>query len=255
MEVFLTCFQDRGEAREMVDEVNNWFDGLPLLPSYSAIGADTRLLVLNALTFKASRADKFYPLKAKNRHSGFYRLNRVPFTVSFMTTNSRQCIGCYDGFKVLRLPFKRGCGPRIFAMYVFLPDAQDALWDLEGKLGSDAGFMGRHIPLEMVDVGEFRVPFGTGGTDFTKGMGLVWPPIRNKDRWTCDGYMLSRISLRLEDVKGSSRGGEGGSQDKSTRQVGAIDFVADHPFVCVIRDDVSGVVMAAAHVLDPFARW
>ncbi|ONK75911.1 uncharacterized protein A4U43_C03F21860 [Asparagus officinalis] len=114
-----------------LDEANKWFDNVggyllsePLLLFYPAVGADTRLLVLSALSFGGGWADKFYPLNAKNKHARFYRLNGVPVpaSVSLMTTNVRQCISCYDGFIVLRVPSKRGSHPRVFAVYIFLPD-------------------------------------------------------------------------------------------------------------------------------------
>jgi len=44
-----------------------------------------------------------------------------------MTSNLDQFIRAFEGFKVLRLPYKQGKDERKFSMYIFLPNAKDGL--------------------------------------------------------------------------------------------------------------------------------
>ncbi|KAK0576223.1 hypothetical protein LWI29_013890 [Acer saccharum] len=67
-------------------------------------------------------------------------------------------IGAFDGFKVLGLPYKQGEDKRRFSMYFFLPDAKDGLPALVEKMGSESGFLDRHLPRQKVEVGDLRIP-------------------------------------------------------------------------------------------------
>lgn len=37
---------------------------------------------------------------------------------------------CFDGFKVVKIPYQSGQDPRKFSMYIFLPDEKDGLLNL-----------------------------------------------------------------------------------------------------------------------------
>ncbi|KAI4967132.1 hypothetical protein ZWY2020_030270 [Hordeum vulgare] len=54
------------------------------------------------------------------------------------------------------LPARRD--KRQFSMYILLPEAQDGLWNLANKLSTEPEFMEKHMPMQKVPVGQFKLP-------------------------------------------------------------------------------------------------
>ncbi|RHN70245.1 putative Serpin family protein [Medicago truncatula] len=75
-----------------------------------------------------------------------------------MTSENRQFISVFDGFKVLRLPYKQGEDKRQFSMYIFLPRARDGLPTLIEKVASEPELLHHNLPFTKVEVGDFRIP-------------------------------------------------------------------------------------------------
>lgn len=98
-----------------------------------------------------------------------------------MTSRKKQYISAFDGFKVLRLPYKQGGDDkRRFSVYFFLPDAKDGLPAFVDKVSSEPGFLENHLPRSKVQVGVFRIPkfkisFGFEASQALKQLGLVLP--------------------------------------------------------------------------------
>ncbi|WJX66141.1 hypothetical protein P8452_50726 [Trifolium repens] len=99
------------KAEEVRKEVNLWAkketNGLikNLLPPGS-VDSLTKLIFANALYFKGSWSREFNTSKTKDYD--FHLLNGNSNKVPFMTSNREQYISVFDGFKVLRLFYKRG---------------------------------------------------------------------------------------------------------------------------------------------------
>ncbi|XP_042419810.1 serpin-ZXA [Zingiber officinale] len=150
-----TDFVANNKADVVADEINAWVENVTsnlikeLLPPGS-VDSDTRLVLGNALYFKGSWTEKFDASKTLN--SEFYLLNGTSVEVAFMTSRKKQFLASYDGFKVLRLPYKQGEDKRSFSMYIFLPDAKDGLWSLEEKLNSESELLTRFLPMQKVEV-------------------------------------------------------------------------------------------------------
>ncbi|MCI12892.1 serpin-ZX, partial [Trifolium medium] len=70
----------------------------------------TRLVFANALYFKGAWDQPFHPSKTKQYD--FYLLNDRSVKVPFMTSNKKQFVRAFDGFKVLRLPYEQGVDER-----------------------------------------------------------------------------------------------------------------------------------------------
>ena len=145
------------KAVEVTQKVKSWAEketnGLirDVLPPGS-VDSSTRLIFANALYFKGTWNEKFDASKTKD--DDFYLLNGSSVKVPFMTSKKKQFIGAFDGFKVLRLLYKQGEDKRQFSMYFFLPDAKDGLPALVEKVGTDSGFLERHIPFNGGDLTE-----------------------------------------------------------------------------------------------------
>ncbi|KAH7523996.1 serpin-ZX [Ziziphus jujuba] len=257
----------QNKASEVIREVNSWAEketsGLikQVLPDGS-VDRTTVLIFANALYFKGAWNEPFDASSTKDYD--FHLLNGSTVKAPFMTSKKRQVVGDFDGFKVLKLPYKQGEDKRSFSMYFFLPEAKDGLPALVEKLGSESGLLERYLPSEQVEVGDFRIPrfkisFGFEASKTLKGLGLVLPfsggltemvdsPADN-DLYVSSIFHKSFIEVNEEGTEAAAAS----AGVIAVRSLIKIDFVADHPFLFVIREDMSGTILFTGHVIDPLA--
>lgn len=254
----------------MANEVNSWAEketnGLikELLPSGS-VDSSTRLILANALYFKGAWNEKFEASKTSD--FDFYLTDGSSIQVPFMTSKKKQFVSAFDGFKVLTLPYKQGVDKRRFSMYFFLPNERNGLQNLVEKLGSESGFIDRHLPLQEVEVGEFRIPkfkisFGLEASAVLKELGLILPftsegdltemvdSAHGQNLYVSSIFHKSFIEVNEEGTEAAAASA-GVIKLRGLLMDGPIDFVADHPFLFLIREDMTGVVLFIGHVLNP----
>ncbi|MFQ6639538.1 hypothetical protein Gotur_014579 [Gossypium turneri] len=264
----LVDFQNK--AVQVAGEVNMWAEketnGLikEVLPPGS-VDASTRLIFANALYFKGAWNEAFDASKTKDHD--FHLINGSSVKVPFMTSKKKQTVSAYDGFKVLGLPYKQGNDKRRFSMYFFLPDAKDGLPALVEKVSSESGFLERHLPYQPVEVGEFRIPrfkisFGLKASEVLKRLGLVLPfsgeggltemvdSPQGRDLYVSNIFHKSFIEVNEEGTEAAAATSAVIAL-RSLRIPQTIDFVADHPFLFLIRENATGVVLFIGHVLNP----
>lgn len=258
------------KAVEVTNEVNSWAEketsGLikEVLPSGS-VDSSTRLIFANALYFKGAWNDKFDASKTKDHD--FHLLNGTSIQVPFMTSSKKQLVTAFNDFKVLGLSYKQGDDKRSFSMYFFLPDAKDGLPALVNKVSSESGFLERHLPHEKVEVGEFRIPkfkisFGFEASKVLKQLGLVLPfsgeegltemvesPV-GKNLYVSSIFHKTFIEVNEEGTEAAAASAAV-IMLRSLPLDNKIDFVADHPFLFLIREDLTGVVLFIGHVVNP----
>ncbi|CAL8995849.1 unnamed protein product [Prunus brigantina] len=256
-------------AAEVTSGVNSWAEketsGLikEILPPGS-VDSLTRLIFANALYFKGAWNEEFDASTTKEHD--FHLLDGSTVKAPFMTSNKKQLVSSYDGFTVLGLPYKQGEDNRRFSMHVFLPEAKDGLPSLVEKLGSESGFLDRHLPKQQVEVGDFKLPkfkisFGFEASNVLKGLGVVLPfsgggltemvdsPV-GQNLYVSNIFHKSFIEVNEEGTEASAASAvviNSRSLPKTT------DFVADHPFLFLIREELTGTVMFIGHVLNPLA--
>lgn len=242
------------KAVEVAKEVNLWAEnktsGLikEVLPPGSVDGS-TRLVFANALYYKRTWDDKFDPSKIKD--NDFHLLSGISVQVPFMTSKKKQMVSAFDGFKVLGLPYKQGGDKRRFSMYFFLPDAKDGLPALVEKLSSESGFLDRHLPIQKVEVGDFRIPrfkisFGFEASNVLKGLGLVLPfsgeegltemvdsPV-GRNLFVSSIFHKSFIEVNEEGTQAAAATA-GVVVLRSMLVLDKIDFEADHTFLFMIK--------------------
>ncbi|KAK5831801.1 hypothetical protein F383_14074 [Gossypium arboreum] len=264
----LVDFQNK--AVQVAGEVNMWAEketnGLikEVLPPGS-VDASTRLIFANALYFKGAWNEAFDASKTKDHD--FHLINGSSVKVPFMTSKKKQTVSAYDGFKVLGLPYKQGNDKRHFSMYFFLPDAKDGLPALVEKVSSESGFLERHLPHQPVEVGEFRIPrfkisFGLKASEVLKRLGLVLPfsgeggltemvdSPQGRDLFVSNIFHKSFVEVNEEGTEAAAAT----SAVIALRSLlipQTIDFVADHPFLFLIRENATGVVLFIGHVINP----
>ncbi|CAM8998776.1 unnamed protein product [Rhodiola kirilowii] len=260
---------------EVITDVNSWAsektNGLikDILPAGSVDPDSTKLILTNAIYFKGLWTESFDAAETK-RHP-FHLLTGRSVRAPFMTSHANQYVAEFDGFKVLKLPYQKGKDKRQFSMYIFLPNATDGLPALAEKLSSETGFLDEHIPRTKVKLDKFLIPkfkmaFGFKAKKVLEDLGLVslfdegskgltemvyLPPGE-------DGLCVSEI-FHKSFIEVNEQGTEAAAVTAAVcveivcvrpfRKT--IDFVADHPFLFVIREDTSGMVMFIGHVLNP----
>ncbi|KAF5729097.1 putative Protein Z [Tripterygium wilfordii] len=259
----------RTKPNEARDQINSWAEketnGLikEILP-VDSVDTLTRLILANALYFKGTWDEKFDPSTTKDYD--FHLLNGSSVHVPFMTSDERQFVRAFDGFKVLRLPYRQGQDKRNFSMYIFLPDARDGLPALVKKLGSKSGLLDLHLLDELVEVGDFRIPkfkvsFHFEASKLLNGLGLELEDADLTEMADSKGEKLeitaifhkAFIDVNEEGTEAAAVSTLFVGSSCMPSEIQSIDFVADHPFLFIIREDVTGAYLFVGQILDPLS--
>ncbi|XP_057423106.1 serpin-ZX-like [Lotus japonicus] len=275
----LASLDFKTQGNGVLPEVNSWVEKetnghiTHLLPP-EAVNNLTRLIFANALRFKGTWKHKF---DGKTMRLAFYLLNDTSVQVPFMTSKKKtQYIRAFDGFKILRLPYKQGRDrKRRFSMCFFLPDATDGLPALIQKLSSESAFFKGKLPRRKVRVGDFKIPkftipFTFEASNMLEEVGVVSPfsPCHAdftkmvEVNSTLDKLhvqnIFQKVTIQVSEVGSEAtvattfigRKATGGSLSSCP----AINFVADHPFLFLIREDFTGTILFIGQVLHPHGR-
>ncbi|KAK9748342.1 hypothetical protein RND81_02G050900 [Saponaria officinalis] len=257
------------KAQEVASEVNSWAEnqtaGLikELLPPDS-VENTTRLIFANALYFKGAWNEKFDASKTKE--DDFHLLDGTSVKVPYMTSKKKQYVSTSDGFKVLSLPYKQGEDKRWFSMYFLLPDAKDGLMALSEIVGSTPGFLDDHVPHWKVEIGDFKVPkfkisFGFESSKVLKDFGVNSAFSGGGLTEMVDSPVAQNLGVssifHKSFIEVNEEGTEATAASATTVKACSyihhekVDFVADRPFMFLIREDTTGVVLFTGHVVNP----
>ncbi|CAH9123898.1 unnamed protein product [Cuscuta epithymum] len=260
----------REKVSEVIDEVNAWVEKktgglIRQLLDERTVTPQTIVVLANALHFKGAWANEFDVANTMDRD--FYLMDGASVQVPFMSSSEKQYLKAFDGFKVLRMPYRLGENQerQQFSMYFILPDTEDGLPSLVDKLTSESTFLEQHIPYNKVKVGEFRIPkfkisFDLDILDVLEKLGVT------NARHALSGMVENPISTPIDPkffhksvVEVNEEGTEAaavtmGIFSGSSLVVPVeekIDFVADHPFLFFIREDLTRTLVFAGSVLNP----
>ncbi|XP_021766341.1 serpin-ZX-like [Chenopodium quinoa] len=256
---------------EVALDVNSWAkdktNGLisdSLAPN--SIDCNTKLIFANAIYFKGAWKEKFDASRTKE--DDFYLLNGNSIKVPFMTTKYDQFIKAFIGFKVLRLPYEQGEeDKRQFSMYLFLPDEKDGLPALMQKLNSEPAFLHKLLPLlaQKVQAVEFKIPkfkfsFGFEASNVLKWLGVELPFKEGGLTEMTDSSSAMAQKLYVSDIFQKSfieideEGTESAAASRALFKccrMPMLNFVANYPFMFLIRDDITGAVLFTGQVMNP----
>ncbi|XP_060199518.1 serpin-ZX-like [Lycium barbarum] len=261
----------QNKAAEVADQVNQWTkmktnDLIKEILPRDAVNNMTRLILANALYFKGEWNEKFDASETKDQE--FHLLNGGSVQAPFMTSKKKQCVEAFNGFKVLRLPYKQGTDMRRFCMYFILPDAHDGLPALVDKISSEPGFLHHHVPFRKVSIRKFLIPkfkmtFGFEASNILKGLGLTLPfcgggLTEMVDSSSSENLYVSQV-FHKSFIEVNEEGTEAAAVTAAVIMKMSLiiekemDFVADHPFLFLIRDESTGVVLFLGSVMNPLA--
>jgi len=262
----------RGALEAARAAINGWVEAqtekriLNLVPP-GGLNADTRLVLVNAIYFLADWAQPF--TKEATRPAPFHLSLSTKTDVP--TMHQTETFGWMRGdrFQVLELPYERGA----FSMLVLLPDAVDGLGALEDGLSDESldriagGLAPTRVALalpkfEVNPAGSIpmcrllrglgmKLAFDPARADFT---GIANPP-DPRDR-LCIAEVFHKAFVKT-DEKGTEAAAATAvvmMRVGSAIQSQPVPFKADHPFLFLIRDNASGLVIFMGRVSDPSTK-
>ena len=257
------------EARKLI---NNWVETQTerrikdLVPP-GGVDGSTRLALANAIYFLGDWQEPF------EKHA----TQPMPFLVSAekrkdvatMHRTGRLRIAQKDGLKALELPYKGGT----MSMLVMLPDRVDGIAALEESLTIerlDAIVKSLSPTRVFVALPRFEVDpssaLALGETLRSMGMGRAFDPER-ADFTGIANPPDRRDRLAISDVfhKAFVKVDEKGTEAAAATAVmmrptsarieePPVEFKADHPFLFLIRDHASGMVLFMGRIADPSVK-
>ncbi|KAF4355551.1 hypothetical protein F8388_003132 [Cannabis sativa] len=268
------------EADKVRENVNLWVEketrGLikEILPKTVELAPP--LSLANALYFRGSWEDPFMAWKTK--HKKFHILNReiidVPFLNSYDVYRSYASL---DDFKVLKLPYERGIGddgkPLQFSMYLLLPHDTYGLQDMVKKFNSDPKLLApkslnnhlRKVELSRVSIPKMKFSYGVDVKELLEDQGLTLPFSVNADFSNMVNVnpvtnVYVNIMVHKSCIEVNEEGTEAAAAtfariafgfDPDCEPTPVSTFVADHPFMFMIVEEFSNLVVSTGAVLDP----
>ncbi|KAM3700785.1 hypothetical protein ACB094_05G123800 [Castanea mollissima] len=239
------------------NEVNLWAKSATkglikeLLPQGS-INQDTILILANALYFKGAWLNAFNV--KLTRHEDFYPLHGKPIRVPFMIANTekKHFYRSFKNFEVLKIRYRK-----------------DGLQDLVQNFNSNLELLGdcfevKEVNLSKVWIPKFKFSYGFDASRIMQNIGLtlafkmVGDFIGMVDSLESDIIFLSTI-LHQSFIEVNEEGTEATALTIGFPLRGCSpyqpppppSFVADHPFIFMIREEISRVVFFVGVVLNP----
>ncbi|CAK9178614.1 unnamed protein product [Ilex paraguariensis] len=262
------------QADEIVEEANSWAKNatkglIKDVLQREHINPNTKLLLGNALYFKGAwNPNEFNHKKTEKRD--FYLLNGNKVSVPFMTSKNKYLYGSFNGFKFLKIPYQQGQDRRMFSMYFFLPDEGDGLQNLLTNVNSIPGFLHQDFELRNVKLLEFWIPkfkFSSHliASRAMEEMGLTLPFMRDCMELTEMVHVPAGVPfyvtliIQKAFIEVDEEGTEAAAVTLSVlygcSPKGPVpkteNFVADHPFMFMIREETSGLVIFTGVVSNP----
>ena len=223
-----------------------------LLPK-GIIDSGTSLVLTNAIFFKGQWAARF---KEKQTRPGQFKLAKgTEVEVPMMHQSAKFSFAEGDSFQVLSMPYK---GERL-SMVIFLPRKTDGLPALEKQI-SATWFdeqMGRmRTGKVQVALPRFKMTQDYKLSDVLTAMGmpLAFGAKANFSGMNGARDLFIQQVLHKAFVEVNEEGTEAAAATAVVMTRGIMRsrlFQADHPFLFLIRDNVSGAILFMGRVMDP----
>jgi serpin B len=249
-----------GQAEAARATINGWVSEntrtrIPELLGHGLVDSSTVLVLANAIYFKADWAERFDA--ALTAPGSFELASGVDVEVPMMTRHGKFRTTRAGGVNLLEIDYK----DRELSMVVVLPDSRDGLPALEASLTAESvdALLAQATETELaVSMPRFELEHELPLTELIKSLGMQ----RAFDASQADfsnmlagGGVFLSFAVHKAFVKVDERGTEAAAATAvgATRVSMPEQFVANRPFVYLIRDRLTGSILFMGRLADPTA--
>ena len=214
--------------------------------------ASTPMVLVNAVYMKGQWVNAF---EVKSTVAGDFQTGAATVKAKLMTRTGEYRYAHLDDVQILELPYKGG-----LSMVVFLPDARDGLGALRAKIGARYGdWVGQlHEQKVNLSLPRFKARTALRLDKQLEALGMKLA-FENKADFSGITHTLPlAISAVIHEavIEVNEEGTEAAAATAVVMRAGGpphpIPTVrADHPFLYVIRDPSSGVILFVGRVANP----
>lgn len=256
----------RGAAEATRSDINAWVleqtrDRIRDLIPRGALDASTRLVLVNAIYFKAQWEDEFPEYATR---TGPFFAPGGERSAKLMARTGHMPVVHHDGATLVSVGYAGGR----YAMSIVLPDERDGLAAIEGKLGRawvDAAHAAAVTERVQLTMPRFRIEPGE-----PLALRRVLEPLGLVTAFGADadftGMAPRSEELQLSEafhkafIAVDEKGTEAAAATAVAMRAGSAPpsgeprvVTVDHPFVYMIRDTSTGAILFMGHVVDPTA--
>ena len=249
---------------DSVDRINQWASDntngkIKKVITKDDVNKDTAMVINNAIYFKGTWLTQF-PV-SDTKESDFWN-GKQNISTSFMNVLAPFDYTQSNGAQVLKMPYK---GDRL-SMLIILPDEKDGITQLENSISSaqikqwtDA-LSTQEVRLS---VPKFEMKTHYELNDIMNALGMVDVFLENVANLSGIGHTERGnlyVSKAAQDayVKVNEEGTEAAAVTSIIVMTESVpppppQLIADHPFLFLIQDDQSGMILFMGRVMDPAA--
>ncbi len=245
-----------------VPAINNWVSQNTngrITQIVNKLDPADRLLLINAIYFKGKWTEPFDPKKTAPRD--FYLTKTKTVKRQMMRREGSFNYLQDNGFQAVSLPY----GDGRLAMYIFLPDSRDGIIDLLAQMSKENWdeWMGQFRRREgEVVLPRFRIEYDTSLVEPLSlfGMSVAFDPKEANFSYMVKppenlfiGDVIHKTFVEVNE-EGTEAAAVTGVKMMATAVPTKTDkftFICDHPFVCAIRDNVTGAILFIGTIADP----
>lgn len=242
---------DFSKSSEAVKTINGWVESktnnkIQNLLSDGSVDGETRMILVNAIYFKGEWVNQFEKHVTHNHDFWTNETNKV--SVQMMMNDDRFKYGEFPDLDAtaIEMPYKDSD----LSMMVILPKKRNGLMDLMSKLQNN-DFLDMSAKMESEDVDirlpKFKVEFDLNLNEVLQSMGMK---TMYSDSANFSGIFKSTTPVKISDVvhKAFINVDEAGSEAAAATFMKIVpmslnldkrSFIADHPFVYLIKDGSS----------------
>ena len=248
------------QAEPVREEINQWVsdqtqERIQDLLAPGVVDASTRMVLVNAIYFKADWQDQF---DANNTHQApFYLLDGTDVTVDMMADNMFLPYLRGENFQAVELPYAGGSA----VMDIIMPDeGQFAAFEAALDWSSLEAILAAMQPVDMY----LSMPKFTFSSDFElapmlAGMGMPDAFCAGAADFSgmdgtgslCISNVIHQAFVAVDEKGTEAAAATAVVMEESAMIFTGLELPIDHPFIFLIRDLDSGQILFAGRVLDP----